>query len=78
MPTINQLGSNKMEMTLANGNTLFYSYNTPVALRTNTGQFFRTRHYSVTTTKHINWWLREHGACNTVGEVPQEQLSGMV
>lgn len=78
MATINQLGSNKMEMGLASGGTLFYSYNTPVAFRHPTGQFFRTdTRHSVTTSKHINWWLKERGATIPVGVMTQDELSGM-
>lgn len=54
---LKNLGSNKVEITKADGTVVFYSYNTPVAARVN-GEYFRTsRRFSVTTSKHINQWL---------------------
>ena len=54
---LKNLGSNKVEITKADGTIVFYSYNTPVAARVN-GEYLRTsRRFSVTTSKHINQWL---------------------
>lgn len=54
---LQNLGSNKVQITKADGTIVFYSYNTPVAALVN-GEYYRTaRKYSVTTSKHINQWL---------------------
>lgn len=54
---LNTLGSNQNEITLPNGDVIFFSYNTAVAANVG-GAFFRTeKHWSVTTSKHINRWL---------------------
>lgn len=63
------LGSNKTEVEFADGTTVFFSYETPVALQTADGDYFRTTDFwSVTTSKHINQWLKSRGAdyCYTV------------
>lgn len=55
---IKSLGNNKTELTLANGTTVFFSYQTPVAANLATGGFIRTnKKWSVTTSKHITQWL---------------------
>lgn len=55
---LTNLGANKTEITNANGVTVFFSYNTPVAAQTEKGALLRTEQkYSVTTSKHINQWL---------------------
>ena len=44
------------------GCTVLYSYETPVALITATNRAYKTDHkWSVTTSKHINQWLRKYG-----------------
>lgn len=54
---LKNLGSNKVEIHKANGDVIFYSYNTPVAAFVN-GHYYRTsKKWSVTTSKHINQWL---------------------
>ena len=55
-------GNNETEIT--NGKTpcesVFFSYSTPVAGLDDKG-FFKTSHkYSMTTTNHINKWLRQN------------------
>ena len=63
------LGSNKTEVEFADGTTVFFSYETPVALQTAEGHYFRTEDFwSVTTSKHINQWLKSRGAdyCDTL------------
>ncbi len=53
---LNNLGSNQTEVEIGTG-TIFFSYNTPVAANID-GKFYRTdKHWSVTTSKHINRWL---------------------
>lgn len=67
---LKQLGSNMTELDMG-GVQVFFSYETPVAARTNTGALLRTStRYSVTTTKHINKWLAGMPAV----EVPQADI----
>ena len=55
---LNNLGSNKTEVSLPSGAVVFFSYNTPVAAKLADGGFIRTStRYSVTTSKHINQWI---------------------
>ena len=50
------LGPNQTQVE-RNGTVILFSYETPVAVNYN-GAFYRTsKHYSKTTTKHINAWL---------------------
>lgn len=54
---LNAIGPNQTEITFPNGNTVFFSYNTPVAARVK-GQYFVTDHkWSKTTSRHITAWL---------------------
>ncbi len=53
------LGANQTVITLANGDQVFYSYNTPVAAFISGRGFVRTEEkHSSTTSKHINKWSR--------------------
>ena len=71
---IKQLGSNMLELDI-NGAQVFYSYETPVAARTETGELLRTStKYSVTTTRHINKWLQ---GCEAE-KVPQAVINKLV
>jgi len=73
---LRQVGPNQTEIETITGNTVFFSYNTPVAACLNDGRgFIRTnKKWSTTTSKHINRWL--NGA-NAV-EVNQEILDALV
>lgn len=52
------LASNMTELTLNDGTTVLFSYQTPVAAHVPGSGFYRTTgHYSKTTTRHINKWL---------------------
>ena len=65
------LGSNKVEITTDNKRVLF-SYNTPVAAWISGRGYVKTEYkWSVTTSKHINMWLRDNGCDNPEVE-PQE------
>ena len=56
---LKQIGSNQTELTLNNGNSIFFSYETPVAGHTLADGYFKTdTHYSRTTSKHINQYLK--------------------
>lgn len=68
------LGANRTELTLPNGNVVFFSYQTPVAAYIARCGFLRTaEHYSVTTSRHINQWL--DGAKATT--VPQAEINSI-
>jgi hypothetical protein len=56
---LRKLGPNETQIETITGNIVLYSYSTPVAACLNDGRgFIRTnKHYSVTTSKHINRWL---------------------
>jgi hypothetical protein len=59
------IASNMTELEMDSGNTVFFSYKTPVACHIQGKGFFRTdKKWSATTTKHINKWLALHGADN--------------
>jgi len=75
------IGSNKTQVTfdLWNGPMhILFSYETPVAAMLPSGRFLRTKQkFSVTTSKHINQWLR----ANNAGEaelVPQSRIEELV
>ena len=71
---LKQLGSNMTELDLGDVQ-VFFSYETPVAARTDMGALVRTStKYSVTTTKHINKWLN---GCEAA-EVPQSVINELV
>jgi hypothetical protein len=71
---LKQIGSNMTELDMGDVQ-VFFSYETPVAARTDTGALVRTStKYSVTTTKHINKWLQ---GCDAV-EVPQAVINDLV
>ena len=73
------------EIITANGFKIMFSYETPVAGHIENYGFFKTTtKYSVTTTKHINKYLREELKDNanfeheTINEVPQELINSWV
>ena len=66
---LRQLGSNKTEVEFSDGITVLFSYETPVAMQDANGYFFKTEDFwSVTTSRHINQWLKSKGAdyCDTL------------
>jgi hypothetical protein len=71
---LRNVGSNMTELDLTGGNTVLFSYETPVAASTPDG-FVRTdKHHSPTTSRHINKWLEGREAKT----VPQSELDDMV
>ena len=56
---LNSIAKNQTEVTLSNGDQVFFSYRTPVACYiAKKGRYARTdAWYSATTTRHINKWL---------------------
>ena len=73
---LRQLGSNQTELSLTNGNSIFFSYETPVAGYHSDDGFFRTEtYYSKTTSRHINQNLRD---VDDVKEVPDQYIVDLV
>ena len=69
---IKTIGSNKTELTLADGTQVLFSYQTPVAAW-HDGQFFKTsKKWSHTTTRHINSWV------HLASDKPQEYFDNLV
>ena len=72
---INKLGPNQTELELQDGKIVFFSYRTPVAALVPGRGWLKTRtKYSVTTSKHVNQWLKGLN----VTEVDQSELDGLV
>ena len=72
---LNKIGSNQSELHLDSGAIVFFSYNTPVAAFIPNEGYIRTMtKFSVTTTKHLNKWLRGVGG----KYVPQNVLNNLV
>lgn len=64
MSTIRKFGSkNMVEMTLGNKKVLF-SYQTPVVVFDGENYFITTEKFSTTTTRQINFYMREVGGRN--------------
>ena len=73
---LRQLGSNQTELSLNNGDSIFFSYETPVAGYHSEDGFFRTEtYYSKTTSRHINQYLRD---VDDVKEVPDQYIVDLV
>ena len=68
------IGSNQTQINLTNGDSVFFSYRTPVACLTANGYYRTSKKWSVTTTRHINKWLDGVLA----KEQPQEYFDSMV
>ena len=72
---LRQLGSNQTELSLNNGNSIFFSYETPVAGFDSEDGFFKTEtYYSKTTSRHINAYLGDAAA----SEVPDQYIADLV
>ena len=75
---IKNLDSNMTLLVLSNGAEILFSYSTPVAGHDETGIAFRTTEkYSVTTTKHINKYLRDSHS-HIVEEYSEEHIRSML
>lgn len=75
---LNPIGSNMTEVEAGN-KTILFSYKTPVAFHeAGVGYAKTNKHWSVTTSRHINKWLKLSGYDAARGdglrEVPQEEL----
>lgn len=79
---LKSIKSNMAELHLESGVIVLFSYETPVAYFTHGNYYITTKHWSATTTRHINQWvpgdhkLRQH----TMGvhTVSQEHLYNLV
>ena len=61
---LKSLGANRTVLSLGEGTdfetAVLFSYETPVAARTQAGNFRSSRKYSATTTRHVNAWVGEN------------------
>jgi len=67
------IGSNMTELNI-NGVSVLFSYSTPVAGSDEKGAFRTNKHYSATTTKHINKYL---GGRDIGRKVDQEYINSI-
>ena len=75
---LRQLGSNQTELSLNNGHSIFFSYETPVAGYDSEDGFFKTEtYYSKTTSRHINQYFK-HVDENDINTVPDEYIVNLV
>ena len=66
------IATNQTELSFTNGAQVFFSYKTPVAAYCPLRGYIRTeKFWSVTTSRHINKWLKD---VNNVTEVSQDYL----
>ena len=71
---LRQLGSNQTELSLNNGNSIFFSYETPVAGYHDDDGFFKTEtYYSKTTSRHINQYFK-HVDASDISIVPDNYI----
>ena len=71
---INPIKSNMTELEV-NGNSILFSYKTPVAGYDDKGAFRTSEWFSMTTTKHINQYL---GGKDVGRVVEQSYIEGLV
>ena len=70
------IAANQNEVEFTNGTQVFFSYKTPVAAYCPSRGYIRTaKYWSVTTSRHINKWLK---GITEGTEVPQEMLTELV
>lgn len=79
---ISPIASNMTEIEIGN-KTILFSYKTPVAFHeAGVGYAKTNKHWSVTTSRHINKWLKLNGYSKERGdglrEVGQSELDAMV
>lgn len=67
------------EVELPNGNTVLFSYSTPVACHIpDMGYYRTTTNYSRTTSKHINQFIKRNGGSGNCLTIEQSALDAMV
>ena len=70
------IAANQTVLSFTNGAEVFFSYKTPVAAYCPLRGYIKTeKFWSVTTSRHINKWLK---GITEVTEVPQEMLTELV
>lgn len=79
---LNPIGSNMTEIEIGD-KTILFSYKTPVAFHeAGIGYTKTNKFWSVTTSRHINKWLKLNGfdavRGDTLRELDQTELDGMV
>ena len=75
---LRQLGSNQTELSLNNGNSIFFSYETPVAGFDSEDGFFKTEtYYSKTTSRHINAYFK-HVPSDDISIVTDQYIVDLV
>jgi len=69
------IAANQTEVTINDGTQIFFSYRTPVAAYLPSKGYVRTSQFwSVTTSRHINKWLK---GVNNVTEIEQTVLDNL-
>ena len=69
------IAANQHEVTINDGTQIFFSYRTPVAAYLPQKGYVRTeKFWSVTTSRHINKWLK---GVNEVTEIEQSVLDNL-
>ena len=69
------IAANQTQISLNNGTEVFFSYKTPVAAYLPEKGYVRTeKFWSVTTSRHINKWLK---GVNNVTEIEQTVLDNL-
>lgn len=87
MITINRIDKTSATEVMIGNKLVLYSYSTAVAFKFTNGkqtvngiatEAVRTnKKWSVTTSKHINKWLKDHDICGEL-EVSQDELEGLL
>jgi len=72
---IKPIANNMTELTTNNGTSVLFSYKTPVAGWDDVGAFRTDKHYSPTTTRHINKYL---GSKDIGRVVEQDYINSLV
>ncbi len=71
--------SSATEVVLQNGNTVLFSYSTPVACHIpGMGYYRTTKAWSRTTSKHITQWVKANGGSGKTLTIEQSALDAMV
>ena len=69
------IAANQTEVSINDGTQIFFSYKTPVAAYLPEKGYVRTaKFWSVTTSRHINKWLKD---VNNVTEIDQAVLDNL-
>jgi len=76
---VTPIGTNKTEVSLADGTEILFSYSQPVAALVPGRGWIRTnKFWSVTTSKHINKWLADNMGATQSESVDQWDLDQLV